>query len=285
LKSSNASVRNRVANLALFVFVLFVPVLIHAQADSRLEGTIVDVQGKAVASAVVTVTNESTKAVRTTTADTSGLYSFDSLTGGKYTVAATASGFAAFSRTGVELADGQTLQVALKLTVNSVAEMVTVNAGIDSIAAQNAPSGGFIEERSAQSLISSTYIQNFTSPVADFGEIVQIVPGAFTTSSDGVGLGQSKTYFRGFPDGDYDIDFDGIPFYDTNSPTHHSWLSFPLNGSAASTSIAAQALPPPSAPPLRRLHPSALHAPHHRAGRPRHRDLWHLEYPALRGLL
>jgi len=227
LKSSNASVRNRVANLALFVFVLFVPVLIHAQADSRLEGTIVDVQGKAVASAVVTVTNESTKAVRTTTADTSGLYSFDSLTGGKYTVAATASGFAAFSRTGVELADGQTLQVALKLTLNSVAEMVTVNAGIDSIAAQNAPSGGFIEERSAQSLISSTYIQNFTSPVADFGEIVQIVPGAFTTSSDGVGLGQSKTYFRGFPDGDYDIDFDGIPFYDTNSPTHHSWAFFP----------------------------------------------------------
>jgi iron complex outermembrane receptor protein len=42
-----------------------------------------------------------------------------------------------------------------------------------------------------------------------------------------VGLGQSKTYFRGFPDGDYDIDFDGIPFYDTNSPTHHSWAFFP----------------------------------------------------------
>src|ERR1017187_338451 len=53
------------------------------------------------------------------------------------------------------------------------------------------------------------------------------VPGTFTTSSDGVGLGQSKTYFRGFPDGDYDIDFDGIPFYDTNSPSHHSWAFFP----------------------------------------------------------
>ena len=44
---------------------------------------------------------------------------------------------------------------------------------------------------------------------------------------NGVGLGQSKTYFRGFPDGDYDIDFDGIPFYDTNTPTHHSWAFFP----------------------------------------------------------
>jgi iron complex outermembrane receptor protein len=118
-------------------------------------------------------------------------------------------------------------QVPLKLTVNSVAEMVTVNAGIDSIAAESAPSGGFLEERSAQSLVSNTYIENFTSPIADFGEIVQIVPGTFTTSANGVGLGQSKTYFRGFQDGDYNIDFDGIPFYDTNTPTHHSWAFFP----------------------------------------------------------
>src|SRR6185312_166439 len=28
-------------------------------------------------------------------------------------------------------------------------------------------------------------------------------------------------------DGDYDIDFDGLPFYDTNTPSHHSWAFFP----------------------------------------------------------
>jgi iron complex outermembrane receptor protein len=54
-----------------------------------------------------------------------------------------------------------------------------------------------------------------------------MAPGTFTLNGNGVGLGQSKTYFRGFPDGDYDIDFDGIPFYDTNTPTHHSWAFFP----------------------------------------------------------
>ena len=70
-------------------------------------------------------------------------------------------------------------------------------------------------------------IQNFMSPVADYGEAVQMAPGTFTTNSNGVGLGQSKTYFRGFPDGDYDIKFDGIPFYDTNSASHHSWAFFP----------------------------------------------------------
>jgi iron complex outermembrane receptor protein len=122
---------------------------------------------------------------------------------------------------------GQTAHEDFTLNVGVVVEQITVNAGVDSIAAQSAPSGGFLEERSAQSLISNTYIENFTAPTADYGEIVQVVPGTFTLNSNGVGLGQSKTYFRGFPDGDYDIDFDGVPFYDTNSPTHHSWAFFP----------------------------------------------------------
>jgi iron complex outermembrane receptor protein len=65
------------------------------------------------------------------------------------------------------------------------------------------------------------------SPVADYGEAVEMAPGTFTTNGNGVGLGQSKTNFRGFPDGDYDIKFDGIPWSDTNSVSHHSWAFFP----------------------------------------------------------
>jgi len=217
-----------VSILGLSVLVLLVSALLPAQqTGSKLEGTIVDVQGKAVSKAQVAVKNEATGAVRTTYSDATGFYSINGLSAGNYTVEATAAGFAPLTKTGVALAAGQASQVALKLTVSSVAEQVTVNAGIDSIAAETAPSGGFIEERSAQSLVSNTYIENFTSPIADFGEIVQIVPGTFTTSANGIGLGQSKTYFRGFQDGDYNIDFDGIPFYDTNSPTHHSWAFFP----------------------------------------------------------
>jgi iron complex outermembrane receptor protein len=201
---------------------------LHAQtAGSKVDGTILDVRGSAVVNAVVTVKNEATGSIRTTRTDANGAYSVDGLSAGTYTVEATASGFATSSKTGVVVIAGQNQQVALTLSVSAVAEMITVNAGIDSIAAQSAPSGGFVEERSAQSLISTTYIKNFVAPIADYGEIVQIVPGAFSISTDGVGLGQSKTYFRGFPDGDFDIDFDGIPFYDTNSPTHHSWAFFP----------------------------------------------------------
>jgi iron complex outermembrane receptor protein len=63
--------------------------------------------------------------------------------------------------------------------------------------------------------------------VTDFTEAMQIAPGTFSVSPNGVGLGQSDTSFRGFIDGDYTITYDGIPFNDTNNPTHHSWAFFP----------------------------------------------------------
>jgi iron complex outermembrane receptor protein len=218
----------RVCAFALPLLLLLSFYSLNAQdAGAKISGTVSDVQGNAVVGATVSVTSAVTGTAKTSRTDASGNYSVENLAAGAYTVEVNAVGFGKISKTGIALAAGQSQQLPLSLTVSSVVQQIEVNAGIDSIASQAAPSGGFIEERSAQSLVSTTYIQNFTSPIADYGEIVQIVPGAFTISSDGVGLGQSKTYFRGFPDGDFDIDFDGIPFYDTNSPTHHSWAFFP----------------------------------------------------------
>jgi iron complex outermembrane recepter protein len=207
--------------------ILFATALHAQQTGSKISGTVVDAQGKSVANTAITISG-SNGTIRTARTDANGSYSVDDLSAGTYTVKASATGFSVASKEGIVLTAGQSQQVEpLTLSINAVSEQITVNSGIESVAAEAAPSGGFIEERSAQSLISNKYIENFTSPIADYGEIVQVVPGTFTISSDGVGLGQSKTYFRGFPDGDYDIDFDGIPFYDTNSPTHHSWAFFP----------------------------------------------------------
>jgi iron complex outermembrane receptor protein len=212
--------------MTLSIFAILFTVALHAQStDAKLEGTILDVQGKAVVNALIAVKSGTTS--KTTRSDASGHYMVDGLPAGSYSVEATAAGFARLSKTNVAVAAGQSQTLVLWLSVNADTQEITVNAGVDSIAAETAPSGGFIEERSAQSIVSNNYIENFTSPIADYGEIVQIVPGTFSTSADGIGLGQSKTYFRGFPDGDYDIDFDGIPFFDTNTPTHHSWAFFP----------------------------------------------------------
>ena len=229
MTQSTSSVRTRLAAWAMSFAVLFFAIALGAQtpAPASLKGSILDAQGKAVTSAAVTAKSTANGAARTAHTDSNGNYTIDGLAAGSYDVEAHAIGFAESLKHNVQLTAGQTTQLGLTLNVDSIIEQVEVNAGIDSIAAQSAPSGGFIDERTPQSIITNTYIENFTAPIADFGEIVQIVPGTFTTAANGVGLGQSKTYFRGFPDGDYNIDFDGIPFYDTNSPTHHSWVFFP----------------------------------------------------------
>lgn len=94
-------------------------------------------------------------------------------------------------------------------------------------AAKKAPSQASLTARSAQSEISEEFIRDFTSPVADFSQVIQMAPGLWSVSQNGPGLGDTKTFFRGFKDGQYSITFDGIPFQDSNDPTHHSWAFFP----------------------------------------------------------
>ena len=54
-----------------------------------------------------------------------------------------------------------------------------------------------------------------------------MAPGTFAVNPNGIGLGDSKVFFRGFQDGQFTMTFDGIPWNDTNSPSHHSWAFFP----------------------------------------------------------
>ena len=48
-------------------------------------------------------------------------------------------------------------------------------------------------------------------------------------SVNGPGLGETKLTMRGLPDGQFNITWDGIPFGDTNGPTHHSTAYFPAS--------------------------------------------------------
>src|ERR1019366_8894312 len=138
----------------------------------------------------------------------------------------TAPGFAVARRTGVDTSAGNAEDLSIALAVGSVNQSVTVSEVV-SLAAQLAPAGNTLDATSARTEITKEFIRNFISPVSDFAEVVNLAPGTFSLNPNGVGLGQGKTYFRGFSDGQYTMTFDGIPFEDTNSPTHHSWANFP----------------------------------------------------------
>jgi iron complex outermembrane receptor protein len=214
--------------LALPVLATVQPAPLYAQSSGTLSGTVLDPRGAPLPGAAVIVKNEATGATQKMNSDSVGKYAFANLPAGKYTVQVDDPGFSTFEHPAIQVAAGASVDVPVTLTLGNVSEQITVEASeANSVAGSLAPMDALLAETSARTEITQTMIQNFMSPVADYGEAVQMAPGTFTTSSDGVGMGQSSTYFRGFPDGDYDIDFDGIPFYDTNTPTHHSWAFFP----------------------------------------------------------
>ena len=79
-----------------------------------------------------------------------------------------------------------------------------------------------------QAIVSRSIIENSVQPTADFSDVILLTPGASgTNNGNGPGLSESKTVLRGFQDGFYNITYDGIPFGDSNNPTHHSTAYFP----------------------------------------------------------
>ncbi|MCU1323148.1 MAG: outer rane receptor for Fe3+-dicitrate [Acidobacteriaceae bacterium] len=229
MKTHSVSRWSRLVSVGVFLFFLVLgSTSLLAQQGGSVTGTVQDPRGSVLPNAAVVVKNKATGSTQTAKSDTQGRFTVSGLDAGKYTVEVTVSGFDTARKTEVQVAPGQPQDITVAMTLGDVSQQVTVEAANSgSIAAQLAPMDGLLEARSARTEISTAFIQNFTSPISDFSELLQMAPGTFSVNSNGVGLGDSKTYFRGFADGSYDITFDGIPFEDTNSPTHHSWAFFP----------------------------------------------------------
>jgi iron complex outermembrane receptor protein len=196
--------------------------------QNAIQGTVVDPRGQAVPKAAIVVHNTSQALERTTTTDAEGKFTVTGLPAGTYTLEISAEGFAPGTRRTVTVGAEAPPALSISLAVASVAEEVTVEADdTTTIATQLSPVKALLDAGSARTEITNTYIREFTSPMTDFTEVMQMAPGTFSVSPNGVGLGQSNTSFRGFIDGDFTITYDGIPFEDTNNPTHHSWAFFP----------------------------------------------------------
>lgn len=94
---------------------------------------------------------------------------------------------------------------------------------------QTTPITASVHTFEPQAIVSRSIIENSVAPTADFAQVVMLTPGASLTpsSGNGVGLGDAKVVLRGFQDGQYNITYDGVPFGDSNDPTHHSTSYFP----------------------------------------------------------
>ncbi len=113
-------------------------------------------------------------------------------------------------------------------TVGAQAQATGGGAAPTSRASSVAPAQASLQATQPQSVVSRAFFEDAKSPATDYTGIVAITPSATGgISPNGPGLGEAKNGLRGFKDGEYNVTFDGIPFGDTNGPTHHTTAYFP----------------------------------------------------------
>src|SRR5256884_1854481 len=91
----------------LVTLLSLVAVSAYAQFKASIQGTVTDPQGTAVPGAKVTVTNQSTGAVRETTTGDQGFYRVNELPPGSYTVTVEAGGFKQTNSKDIRVEAGQ----------------------------------------------------------------------------------------------------------------------------------------------------------------------------------
>lgn len=112
---------------SLLLAFLLTATIAAAQGTGSVRGQITDEFGGIVVGATVTLV-DATGAEKTATTNDEGVYLFDKLAPGTYTVRATTTGFGVYENTAVNVAAGQRESLDIKLTVMLEKEDVTVAA-------------------------------------------------------------------------------------------------------------------------------------------------------------
>lgn len=94
-----------------------------------LTGNITDSSGAVVPSANVIALNTGTGASRTVTTNSDGIYTFENLQPGQYTLSVTVTGFAPHTAEGIKISPNQTTRVNSVLSVGTAVQQIQVTSG------------------------------------------------------------------------------------------------------------------------------------------------------------
>jgi hypothetical protein len=143
-------------NLSRFLipFAAFFALAIHSPAQvvsGTISGTVTDPSGAVIANANVVVHNDDTGVQRTLTTSGIGAFTAPAVPIGSYTVSVDASGFAAYKRTGITLAVGQTLNLTLSISITG-SETVTVRDVPSAVNVSSDQISGLVDARQVKEL-------------------------------------------------------------------------------------------------------------------------------------
>src|SRR5215510_8576972 len=149
MNKASPSFRRRSLFISVLSLILLMSSIALAQTgSSSIRGNIADLQGRAVAGATVTLTNEQKNFTRTQTTNDSGNYVFSALPPGTYRIEVEAAGFKKASVSQVTALVDTPSNVDVQLEVGNIAETVSVIAGGDApINTTDATIGNTFESR------------------------------------------------------------------------------------------------------------------------------------------
>lgn len=155
---------------------------LHAQFKASLRGTVADPSGAVIPGAKVTLTDKQTNQVRITTANQSGLYTFNFLPPDHFELTVQHAGFQKKVISDVVITPDQSNALDVQLAIGQVQQTVTVS-GVTSALNTNTAT--------ISSTITSNQIQHMPSFNRDVFQLAELAPGVFGDASQNAGGGSA----------------------------------------------------------------------------------------------
>ena len=198
------------SSLVLFACLMFFGAAAAAQTSTAtLQGTVSDASGGVLPGVTVKLQSPATGLQRDTVTNSSGLYVFNFLPAGRYTLTAELAGFKSVQHDEVQLEIGQSRSLDLKLEVGRLEETVRVEA-VAPLLDRTSPSIGTV--------IQSTQLKELPLAGRHWAGLMLLAPGAINTG-DGTHL---STRFVGRARDDNNWTFDGIDATGVKDPRQDS---------------------------------------------------------------
>ncbi len=148
-------------------------VFAQATASGTIQGTVTDQTPAVVSAAQVEAKNKATGVTRTTTSNDTGVYQFELLPVGTYTVKVTKTGFAGVVQT-IEILIGQTATVNVELKTGSVSEIIEVTSEVPLLDQA---------KTSVSQNITPTEVEELPMVGRDVANLAYLAPGVKATDS------------------------------------------------------------------------------------------------------
>lgn len=170
------------------ILILIASTSLIAQVSGSISGTVLDTSGAVIPNAKISLVNEASREIRTSTANESGYFTFSAVVPGSYTLTVESPSFKVWKATGIVMhtSDVRTLS-NISLEIGATTETVEVNATAQALVPT--------DSGARQDVLPLRDIQDLPLTSRNVSELVKVLPGVTQTSGGAIGNGNTTNNF------------------------------------------------------------------------------------------